>query len=326
MAQAEGSGAAPPGKTTVAVAPVRGAPREATDALLAAVRGLPGVTALDLRSLRQALGPAAMGQLLRCQDDACLVRSAGALVWDELLVAELAEGGKTVRLRLLGKTPGEAPRIRVSRQVGEEGLADVLRAGTIELFPVRAALSSVPVVVKGLPAGAEVQFDEQAPLQQRGSGGRIGDRLSPGPHTVEARAPGYTPWSTSFEVEVGSPLELGASLRKRRSAGPWYVGGGGLVLAAVGAGLLASAQARVDDWDSACPSGESCAEGFTRQRFTDDASALDLERGFSTGLLVGGGAALVGAVVWYLLDPGERGPTDSFSGWAGPAESSGVRF
>lgn len=306
----------------IAVSPLAGAPSAATDVLVRSLRGLKNVEVLDLRRVKSALGEAAYARALACAERACTDVERAAAGWNALVTSELAESGRLLRLRLIEPgSEGPQERVRVSRSLGEEGLNAALRGAVVELLPARAAQSASAVVIDGLPVGASIRFDEETPVLVQGS--RLRRRMRPGAHVVEARARGRSPWRREFEVQLGSELRLAAALPKRRSWGPWVVGAAGLVAAGVGAGLAASAQSRADEWQAACAGVENCAPGFTRARFLDDQSALSLENAGAASLLAAGGAAVIGAAIWFVLDPGQDGPEGSFEG---AGAGLGVRF
>lgn len=295
----------------VAVGPVEGAPGSATDVVVRALRALPSVEVVDLRGLAPTLGPAALARLLACEDDPCRVEAASVLPWDRLVVSEVTPDGEILRMRLLTSDPEEPARVRVSRGIGGAGLDAALGAAIRELFPVRAARSASLVEVEGLPPEAVVRFDDGPPIALGPGGGRLGVRLPPGRHEVEARAPGHEPWSERFEVRVGAPVRLEAGLAKRRSVAPWIVGGSGIALAVAGGALTALAQVRADDWASACAGEAACAPGFTRARYLEDEDALALERDAGLVLLGVGATAVLAGVLWFFLDPGRGGPEPS---------------
>lgn len=302
----------------IAVLPIERASASSTDVLLRGLRSLSDVEVIDLRAVRSALGDQAFEAAVLCSRAPCDKVARAAAGWDAIVVSEVAEGGTALRMRLIeAGEGGPRERVRVSRGVAGD-LPSAVRSAVIELFPTRAAKMSA-VAISGLPAGAAIRFDEEPPVMVQGA--RLRRRLPPGPHIVEARAKGRVPWRSSFEVPVGAELQLSASLPKRRSWGPWILGAAGVVAAGVGAGLAASAQSRADDWNAACPVGEACAAGFTRERYLSDQSSLDVENAAAAGLIAGGSAAVVGAAIWFLLDPGADGPDGDFS-----AAGAGVRM
>lgn len=303
----------------VAVAPVLDAAgRDRTNPLVDALRDLPDLTVIDLRAVRQALGPRALEALLACQDDRCRVAAAGALGWEELLIAELARGGRRLRARRVG--PEARATVRVSLEVAPGELEAALRAAAEELFPARAAQARSGVTIRSLPSGAQVRVDGAAPVAA--DAGRVEVELPPGRHRVEARAPGHAPWVRDFDLALGTAPVLEADLSKRRSEGPWILGASGLALGAGAAALAVMAQLRVEDWRDACGAGGRCAAGFTRARYLDDDAAIDTERSVAIALGAAGAAALAGALVWFVLDPGATG-AERFA--AGP-EGLGIRF
>lgn len=334
-----------PAPLQVAVAPVSGAAPQATAFLIDTLRALPGVTVADLAKLDAALGVRQVPVLLACTDDACRREAASGAPWDRLLLTEVGPAGplderRVLRLRLIERAGASAVRatVPVGPAQGPEGdvrrpavpdqapgiaadLEQALRAGVAELFPERTAQSATAVVIHNLPDGAAVRFDE-GDRTLSGTDGRLLERLSPGVHTVEVRAPGHDPWQTRFEVGVGGAVRLTARLSKRRSKLPYFVAGGGLVATGVAIALAVAAQNRRDAWAAACRVDEPCDAGFTRQRFLNDERAIDVESTAANVLFVAGGVAIAGAITWFLLDPGEDGPESVFA----TQDGVGVRF
>lgn len=297
----------------IAVAPLVGAPAALTDQLITAVTAVDGLDVVDLREVRKAFGERAFDAALACAREPCPShRSDGPLGWEELIIGELRPGSGALRLALLRPGPeGPSVRVRVASTFSEGEVEAALQAGVAELFPIRVARSGSAVKVINLPEGAALKLDNEAPVEVQGA--RAQRRLSPGAHRVEVRAPGHEPWSEDFVVRLGEPVRLEASLSKRRSLGPWILGGAGLLAAGAGAALAVSAQLRADDWVEGCPSGGSCAPGFTRERFLSDEDAISVENGAAAVLLAAGAASAVSAVVWFILDPGRSGPDDRFA-------------
>lgn len=309
----------------VAVAPVIGAPASLTNQLVNAVRGVRGLEVVDLREVRRAFGERALASALACARKPCPDHSAtGPLGWEEIIIGELRPEARTLRLTLIRPGPeGPSERVRVASSYAEGELPSALQAGVAELFPVRVARSGSVVRVENLPAGAQLKLDDESPVPAQGA--LAERRLPPGAHRVEVRAPGREPWTEAFMVRLGEPLRLRAELPKRRSLGPWLLGGGGLLAAGAGLALGVAAQQRADDWAEGCPSGGACGPGFTRERYLADQDAIGLENGAAAGLLAAGAAAVVGAVVWWLVDPGHSSPEDGFS-VEPTANGLGVRF
>mgnify|MGYP006282603587 CR=1 FL=1 len=304
----------------VAVGPVLTAEGEVeaamTDRLVGFLRRVDRLVVRDLRGVLASEGPRATAAWRRCRDDACRLERLSGLRFGRLLLTELDRTEGVLRMRLL--TEEGRVEVRVARTLSDDAEAD-LRSAAVDVFPVRAATSLARLVIEGLPDGAAVRFDDDPP--QVASGPRLSARLAPGPHAVEVRAPAHAPWRSELALSPGERRVVDAELSLRRSSGPLWLGGAGLVALGAGAALAGAAQLRVDDWRGACADA-GCAPGFTRARYRSDRDALDREQTAAALTLSIGGAALVAALVWYALDPGRAEPGDLFVGPSG----AGVRF
>lgn len=292
-----------PERITVAVVPLSGpnAPLF-NDALIQELRSVPSVTVLDLRALAALIGPVPAKALARCQADTCRVEALQALQWDEVLVGELGQAG--VEARLLNREGATKLKASVEAELTPDLLAQRL---VRSLYTERAQGRAVSVRLVGLPPEAFVRWADRAP--------ELADALwrlevAPGLYEVEIRAKGYNPWTQSVEVLPGREQEVRVSMSQRRSDLPYWVGGAGLLVAAGGAGLWALGESRVSDWNAACD--PICQSGFTLERYQGDQDALEREQVVGGVLLSVGTAALLSAIVWYILEPGQPGPNQSF--------------
>ncbi len=285
------------------VAPLSGVGPEVTESFVEALRELE-FEVVDLGALASSMGD---GRLERCDADPCLVSAAKALAGEgRLLAGEVL--ATTVRVRLF-EGGEDRPRLQVSRQIGPTGPAAALRASIPELFSAEAARALAPVLVEGLPPGAEVRIGDSPPVAA--PSGRLSTRLRPGSHSVEVRAPGHRPWTGTVDVAVGDTTRVVAEPSKRRSPGPWVVGGVGLAAAVAGAVVHGVAEARAAEWSDACSAGR-CDPGFTRARYLEDEGNIERERAAALGLVALAAAAVAGAALWALFDPGQEGPDGRF--------------
>jgi hypothetical protein len=151
-----------------------------------------------------------------------------------------------------------------------------------------------------------------------------------GTHTIEGKAPGHEPWSTTIEVEAEqdhkavevpkfkalpkliepkAPTEIHNTYVIEEPS-PWTtrrkvaigVAGGGAVVIVVGAVLGFQAQTLRDDAENACPP-DAC--GPTDAERANDLNDRSQKRALFANVAFGaGGAALIGgAVLWYLGAP-----------------------
>jgi hypothetical protein len=151
-----------------------------------------------------------------------------------------------------------------------------------------------------------------------------------GSHTIEGKAPGHEPWSTTVEVEaerdqksvevpkfkalpklieLEKPTEIHNTYVIDEPS-PWTtrrkvavgVAGGGAALIVVGAVLGFQAQTLRDDAENACPP-EACGPGDAER--ANDLNDRSQKRALFANVAFGaGGAALIGgAVLWYLGAP-----------------------
>lgn len=310
---APAAAAAPP--TVVAVVPIGGdadggSRLEATATLERALGGLEGVEVVSLRGLDALVGADALEALLACgEDDACLRRGVARVRTDHLVAGTL-DAERNLRLRLVDSaTTAGPPRVRVSRQVGysDAELRQGVTAAALELFPERADAAFGTLALEGGEPGARVLVDgEEAGAMSLEAPPRAVLRVRAGARDVRVLAPGHEAFEARADVLLGQTARLQVELTKNRSPGPLFLAGGGAVALGVATALAFAVQARADDWEAGCPTGMACAEGFTRARYESDGDFVTGGRWAANSLFVVGGAALVGAAVWYLLDPGQE--------------------
>lgn len=305
---------APAAEHRVGILPVTGtaalAERRAAEATtVETIQALEGLSPVAFSSLGAVFGPRAQAALQACADDACRAREATSRIGvDRLVVIEL-DGREALRLRLRLIDPArpEVPVARVSKDTASGPLPGAVATAVVELFPEAAGRSLGQVVLSGGRSGAAVKVDGQTETEMRpslvSSEPSATLRLRPGLHRIEVTYPGHFPFRTRVEVRIGPVARVAVELRKNRSVGPWILGGAGLALIGA-AGLVGlNVQNTADEWSDAC-AGASCAPGFTRLRYEEDQTRVDTGRVVANSLLIGGGAAVVAALLWYLLDPG----------------------
>jgi len=287
-----------------------GASRElASQVLMDALRSLPGVEVVSLAGLDQLLGAGASASLAACKDaDPCVRRATGRVRTDRLVLGSLSQE-RTLRLRLIdSSTTAEGALVRVSRQVGlsDEALRREVSTAALELFPQLADSSFGTLILQGGLPGATVMVDGQpnGTLSMQAPP-RASLRLSPGEHFVEVLSPGHASFTESVTVLVGQRTDVQVSLSKNRSNGPLYLAGGGVALAGVAVALGLAVNSRANRWQDGCPTDMACQPGFTPQRYASDESFVRGGRAATTGLWAVAGAAIVGSIVWFFVDPGE---------------------
>ena len=304
--------AAPGGR--VGVLPVTGsAPvadrARAERAMVEAVEGLNGLSPVAFSSMGAVFGPRAQAALQACTDDACLAAEATALVKvDRLVAGELdAADGLRLRVRLIDPENAAVPVARVSKDVTAANLQPMVAEAVAELFPEQARTSMGIVVLTGGREGAKVAVDGRPVAEMTGSivssEPQASLRMAAGRHRIRVTYPGHAPFSKDINVTIGPPVSVEVELDKNRSSGPWILGGAGAAL--IGAAGLVGLRAQItaDEWSDAC-SSTGCRPGFTRARFETEMSEVDNGRIVANALLIGGGAAIVGALLWYIFDPG----------------------
>lgn len=305
--------ATPAGAARVGVLPLGGdAPgpeRAAAQAeLRTALRGLPGVELVELEGAAALLPPGQLEALNACADDACRKAALSTIRTDRLLFGELDRQGdrRVLRLRLLDGDPGasDEPKVRLSRELGSQAAGDLYSEVVAELFPDEIKAAFATLVIQGGAPETLVAVDGKLAGGLDGGRAELVQRLTPGRHHLEARAPGHRPLVQDLELTVGQRRVLSLSLEKNRSVGPYVLAGVGVLAAGVATGLGLAVTGRVNDWEAACPANQNCAIGFDRSRYDEDQAFVDQGRFSTNALWAVAGAALTGAVVWYLFDPG----------------------
>lgn len=283
----------------------------ATQTIETSLKGLPGIQVVSFTGAAGLLGSDKTAKISTCIDDPCIREATKLVNTDVLIVPELdLEDSLVLRIRLLDTATTAPPRVRVTKNVtgGETGLGQAISAAITELFPERAksALGTLEIVADYEGALVFVDGDEVARLDEPPIDGprRAVLRVQPGTRRIEVRAEGHFPYETEAEVIVGQLSTIEVSLEKNRSNGPVLLAGAGVVagISAMVFGL--SAQTTADQWAENCTFTQ-CAEGFTRMRYEADEKAVPRFRVLANTMLVVSAATLVGALVWYVLDPGQ---------------------
>ncbi len=160
--------------------------------------------------------------------------------------------------------------------------------------------------------GAEVLLDGERLFIGPGSNRR---RLKPGPHQLVARKDGFLTETAVLQLESGVLHRQDVTLARPSAAQlklvrrfpvwvPWSVLGAGVVIAVIGAPLMASAQASFNTFDSdlarLCPEG--CAQSTLPRTILDVRSAGRVENGFAIGMFAVGGAMVATGVVLLSLN------------------------
>ncbi len=168
--------------------------------------------------------------------------------------------------------------------------------------------------------------------------------VDPGTHRIEARAPGFLPWSTEVTLRASerktltipalvptsesTPARSPQATSRMDTHGPLWTAGfvtGGLGLATIAAGALtggfAAAEVRAAEDDPAlCGPDRRCTASGLEAIERADRLAIA-----STVLLGVGGAALLGGFVMVLLDEPAATEAAWLSPWVSP-EGSGLTF
>jgi hypothetical protein len=304
--------AAPP-KLVVGVAPVAGqadgASRyAATQILHDALRGLPALKVIALSGLDQLAGAGTSAALLACGDNDACVRGVASQVRTDRLVVGALDAERILRLRLIESSSTSAgPLVRVSMSVGlsDSELLHAVTNAALELFPKLADQSYGTLALQGgLPGAALFVDGEPTGELPMSAPANATLRVRAGQRRIKLLAPGHAPFEATVDIIVGQRFLLDVTMSKNRSPGPVYLAIGGLAAAGVGAAVGALVYRRANGWSDACQPAMPCSPGYSRDRYESDRSFIDGGSSVSTALSVGAGLALVGAAVWYLLDPG----------------------
>jgi len=182
------------------------------------------------------------------------------------------------------------------------------------------------------PSGLEVRVDG-TPLTEGVWG--TATPIDPGPHQIEARAPDFETWSSTFEASGDASsvrVEVPALVRSTTTQAPprpvdalpppvedsssplrplgWTSIGLGAVGLGLGAVFLVKKNDKLDERDQVCPSRLDCsrAEETSIATLTDDARHADTlaKVGFITG-----GVLAVGGIAALILAPSSRAKADT---------------
>lgn len=291
-----------------APAPLRS---RATEVLRSALLGIPDLEVTTFDDMDRLFGPGAAARLEACADDGCIRRELARVKTDVLALGSLSLDG-TLRLRLVDSaTTAKGAKVRVSRstELTDPAVVQAVTAAALELFPERADGSFGLLALEGGVAGAEVLVDGASAGQlSLEAPPKANLRVPIGKRTVKILAPGHAPYETEVEVTVGQRTSLAVSLDKNRSSGPLYLAGGGLVAAGAALTLGLLVNQRASNWEDGCSLTGPCDSGFTRARYDSDQAFVDGGRIGTNVLWAAAGTALVGAIVWFFVDPGEETP------------------
>lgn len=271
---------------------------------------------------------------LQCSEASCFEQALEMLDAERALGAQvMVGGGQEVSVRLNG----------FSRGKGEVETTDVGSGG-----PPRPAfqqaiaadaqrlLGSLSTLLAQLKLTTNVP-DATVNLGERTLGaGSLEAQVSAGRHTLRLIAAGHAPFERDITLEPGQTLEVEANLTTAvakvpdyvdpdleaatggtKRSGPaltfrpgWVVALGGVVVAAVGVGFGASAQAVASRATDA--NGDGVLD-VTRQEMLAAQGNATL-----ANVLVGtGGAMVVGGGLWFLLAPAPRAPAVALGGGGG---------
>jgi hypothetical protein len=223
---------------------------------------------------------------------------------------DLEAGRMVVRLRLIdtstssfGKTLVRVIR-EVPRDAGQGGFTGAISSAAAELLPELAQKSFGMLLLRNGRNGAVIFVDGALTDEFRESTkGESLLRVRAGSHALKVTASGHQPFERTVDIDVGQRSEVEVDLVKNHSPTPLILGGIGAAAAIAGSALVLSGHGIVTGWNDACH-GDHCAPGYTRARYLGDSQSLDRDRLSSGGLFVLAGVAVVGGLIWYLLDPG----------------------
>lgn len=198
-----------------------------------------------------------------------------------------------------------------------------------KLFP-RLSYLKLAVPEAARVAGLTLRIDGGSQLEQAVWNTEL--TIDPGPHAIEASAPGYLP--KTIRVTIGDPADhkiaTVPALEKvpppkaapiadgsedsrstRRTLG-YILGGAGLVSLGVGLVFGLSANGSKNDAYDRCPN-DLCASEADRQGASDSLSSADTSATISNVLTIAGGVFVVSGVVLYLTARSPSPTTDRAS-------------
>lgn len=275
--------------------------------VLDALRSIESVEVISLLEVEPVLGAAVAKKVEACTDDACLREALAAISVDRIIAGQVNAAEQTLaRLELRSiPTSSAASSSRLSRDLSGDLMPAIEReapAAVAELFADRAAKGFGTLVLRVSPRSAAVLLDDYPvgvppvpPL-----------KIPVGKHRLRVEAKGHETFEEDVEVPLGRTVERTIQLEKRRSEWPLILGASAAGAAAIGLALGLSADSQAENWVAACGSGQ-CSPGFTRLRYEDERSSVDTKRTTANVLFVGAAALAVGALVYYIFDPGVEG-------------------
>lgn len=201
----------------------------------------------------------------------------------------------------------EAPKTKEKERQRAQGLFDEARAKVAS------------VTIRGLPDGAELKVDGELIGRAPFDGPVF---VGPGSHAFEGRMDGFQVMRASFVASAGEARDLELLLKKdappsppapivpaRRSLVPGLVlGGGGVVAAAVGIGLLVGGGSKRSTADALAQGvlgdHQSCVDGASNfdarcGDIRDTTLASDRLHNAGVGMLIGAGALATATVIYF---------------------------
>lgn len=263
-----------------------------TELLIARVASRGAMEIVGKEEFQAALGRDDAGTLDCIESDACLGRMGRELRVSELITGTIhigATDAERIRFELyrLDVASGSA-RGHVSREIegGLPSLLGALNTSVDELFVER--IDPGAVVLTLTPSHAVVTLDEFPVL---GAEGRFrSDFLSPGDHTLVARASGFRTQQRIVHVEPGTTLMLDMDLTERvseRALSPltWTLGATSVVGFGFALGLGVASSARPETLAGQPPLTMSQSNLYFTAR-ADEALAANILFGVSAALAI----------------------------------------
>lgn len=253
----------------------------------------------------------------------------------------------SVHLQYLARCRSRAGRLVAAtemwRQVVREGappgaspaVVAAVNEANAELERTLPRLASATIRTQGRYEGLELKLDGATlPVELIGAA----QVVDPGEHELQARAPGFAPWSKRFTVTDGQAVDVdftlepgasGESPAETPGAEPTRPGdrherhGSGLTTAGwiVGSTGAATMVGGVVTWlmrnnkrsklEDDCP-GQTCpVPPYTPGRLEDEKQSIRTLTTVTNVLMFGGGALLAGGVTLIVLGEGSKGSTGS---------------